>query len=160
MYYSLQIYNCTPVYSNPFSFILFCSILLYALLFNDILFLNVPFCSILYLYIFVFDQNLWPMFIWTLHCRIERCLEACITDQSQASMSPQWICHTPLYPQHHPPVTPISFCMSSFITSLNLLCGLPLVLLPSSFIFNILCTKYPLSLLCKSFPPLLSNFVS
>ncbi|MBN3293175.1 UIF factor, partial [Polypterus senegalus] len=44
-------------------------------------------------------------------------------------------------------ITPIT-CMSSLTTSINLLLGLPLFLLPDSSIFNILFPIYPASLFC------------
>lgn len=47
-----------------------------------------------------------------------------------------------LFPSDHVPY--LFIFMSSFTTSINLLCGLPLSLLPGSFIFNILCPIHQL----------------
>ncbi|KAF7706413.1 hypothetical protein HF521_019667 [Silurus meridionalis] len=49
---------------------------------------------------------------------------------------------------NHPYYSVLYICMSSLTTSINLLLGLPLFLLPGGFILGILLPIYPLSLLC------------
>ncbi|KAF7698365.1 hypothetical protein HF521_004875, partial [Silurus meridionalis] len=52
-----------------------------------------------------------------------------------------------------------TICMSSLTTSINLLLGLPLFLLPGDSILSILLPIYPMSLLCTCAVPLINPFL-